>query len=66
MIEDVALMAITRIAISINETTKHMISPSVQSSLKIGWTTPVVVEVVDDIVDEVFSASAKTLLMLIM
>lgn len=61
LIDEVALIAITRIAISISETIRHIISPSVQNSLKIGFRTSVGVVLVDV---ELFFANTEIILML--
>ncbi|OEJ87448.1 hypothetical protein AWRI3578_g1419 [Hanseniaspora opuntiae] len=62
VIDDVAFIAITTIAISNKETNRHMIKPSVQSSLSTGLMLSlgeVLVNVVD-VVEVVFFANTKT------
>lgn len=58
VIDDVAFIAITTIAISNKETNRHMIKPSVQSSLSTGLMLSLG-EVLVDVVDVVFFANTK-------
>ena len=58
VIDDVAFIAITTIAISNKETNRHMIKPSVQSSLSTGLMLSLG-EVLVDVVEVVFSANTK-------
>lgn len=59
VIDDVAFIAITTIAISNKETNRHMIKPSVQSSLSTGLMLSLG-EVLVNVVEVVFFANTKT------